>query len=404
MKKLMVYGFLIILVSFTSSCSNTDTPPTEMSVEQLREEIRKKNAETRSLTAEIEELQNILEDKDPDFQKEVFNVTIDTLGLSDFIHYTAIQGEVKSSKEVSISAETGGRVLDLRVEEGDYVRKGQLIAILDVESTDAQIREVESQYNLAVELYEKQKALWDQEIGSEVQYLQAKNNKENLEKSLESLRINQSKSQVYATASGTVETIAVEQGEFAAVGAPIVTLLDVNNLKVIAQVPEVYIKHLKVGNEVKVDFPILKTSQTAVLSRVGSVINQANRTIEIEAKIKLDEGRLIKPNMLTMVYIKDFEKKDIIKLPIPLVQQEVSSRKYVLVAEKEGKTYKAVKKAVKTGPYYNNEVLIEEGLKEGDFIIHTGARGLAAGSILNVLSEKEAAQLLSHTGTEVIDG
>lgn len=398
MNRIIILALLLSTSVIVSSCGGKKLSPENMSIDDLKSEVRKKNQEVRELSLELEELQGLLEAKDPSFKKDVFNVTIDTLLRSSFEHYATVQGQVRSNKEIMVSAETGGRVLSLRVKEGDYVRKGTVVATMDIESVDAQISEIESQYALARDLYEKQKTLWDQEIGSEVQYLQAKNNKENLEKRLATLRINQSKANVYATASGTVEQIMAEEGEFAGIGSPIISLVDGNDLKVVAMVPEVYVKNVKLGNEVKIEFPLLDTFQIATIGRVGTVINPSNRTIEVEMQIAMDKDKFIKPNMLTMVHIKDFEKDEVFTLPTQLVQQEVSSRKYVLVAHRAEGAYVAVKKYVKTGPYYNNRVLIEEGLEAGDLIINSGARGMATGSHLNILTQEQAANLLSHSG------
>ncbi len=392
---LVVFGFLFLGMF---SCGTVDKEADSMTIEELKKEIRKKNQEIREISQEVDILQEILEEKDPSLQKEVYNVTIDTLKRSNFEHFVSAQGQIRSNNEISISAELGGRILSLRVKEGDYVRKGSLIAVLDNEMLQAQIGEVRLQHTLAVDLYEKQKALWDQNIGSEVQYLQAKNNMENLEKKIEGLSINQAKANVYATASGIVSVVMLEEGELAGAGMPIIGLIDDNDLKVVAQVPEVYVKNLQVGNEVRVEFPLLDTFQYVKLNRVGSVINPANRTLEVEANIRSDKDKFIKPNMLAMVFIKDFARENILKLPSPLVQQEVSSRKYVFVAEKIDGVYKAVKKYVETGPYYNNQVLIESGLQEGDLIINLGARGMANGSHLNILSQNEAADLFSQAG------
>ena len=171
--------------------------------------------------------------------------------VSEFKHYISVQGSLMSDDMVNASSDLGGRVMKLSVKEGQNVRKGQLIADLDMETLDKQRAELVKTLELAEEVYARQERLWSQNIGSELQYLQAKNNKERLEKSLETLDFNKAKSKVYAPISGSVLSLNIKAGEMAGPGMPIVTLLNVSNIKVSAEVPESYLKAIKKGDKIE---------------------------------------------------------------------------------------------------------------------------------------------------------
>ncbi|MCB0682256.1 MAG: efflux RND transporter periplasmic adaptor subunit, partial [Saprospiraceae bacterium] len=338
--------------------------------------LNEKKTALTTLEHEVAQLEKEIAELDPSTKTKRTPVTTIQLERRDFEHFIDIQGTVQSDERINISSETGGRILDLKVQEGQTVSKGQLVALLDLEQIEKQIAEVQTSLDLAQEVYERQKRLWDQNIGSEIQYLQAKNNKERLEKSLETLQFQLDKSKVYAPISGVVETVVLKAGELAGPGAPIVQVLNTNQVKVVAEVPENYLQAIRKGEWVTVKFPALDTEQKARVSLIGSTINPGNRTFSVEVDLSNPRG-LLKPNLLAIMLLNDYSQTAAVVVPLEVVQQEVGGKSYVFV-KGEGQDGALAKKVyVKTGQTYRGEVVITNGLTGEEELILEGARGLA---------------------------
>jgi RND family efflux transporter MFP subunit len=277
----------------------------------------------------------------------------------------------------------GGRIIKMTVKEGDLVRKGQLIASVDVESMDKQKAEIQKSLDLAVDVFSRQKRLWEQNIGSEVQFLQAKNNKERLEKSMQTLDVQLKKRNIYAPISGAVDKVYLKAGEMSGPGSPIVQILNVSKVKVVTDVPETYLGKVKRGDKVSIEFPALGKNMIKNISQLGRSIDPANRTFKMEVNIDNPSGEL-KPNLLSIVKINDFTQKDAIFIPVDNIQQEVTGKRFVyVVKEVEGKKV-ASKTYVTIGESADNQVIITEGLAEGDKVILKGARNCADGQLITV--------------------
>ena len=339
--------------------------------------LKTKKQELSEITELINKLEKEIASLDPNVIADNRTVvTTAVLEKEDFNHFVEIQGTVQADDYVDVTSEIAGRIIKMTLEEGDNVRAGQLVATLDLEALQKQIDEVKKSQELAVTVYERQKRLWDQNIGSEIQYLEAKNSKERLEKSLETLNHQLSKAKVYAPTSGVVERVILQSGELAAPGAPIVQILNPNKLKVVADVPETYLKSVGKGTVVKVEFPALEEEQQASVTQLGRIIDPANRTFEVEARIRKSSA-LIKPNLLAIMYIKDYAEKEVVTVPLELVQQEVGGKDYVFVMDQGEEGTVAKKVYVKTGKSYAGDIIIEEGLKGNEKLIIDGARDLA---------------------------
>ena len=343
----------------------------------------KKQSEFDALKAEINALKADIEKEEPPKEKSRRLVTTTTAERTDFDHYVSIQGSVQSDEYVYASSEMGGRILKMNLKEGQSVRKGQLVATIDMEVVDKQIAEIEKSLELAVDIYERQKRLWDQNIGSEMQFLQAKNNKERLEKSLETIKFQTTKANVYAPISGVVEMVNLKSGEMAAPGLPIVQLLNTNKVKVVASVPENYLASIRKGEEVTIKLPALNEEKTARVSRIGSTVNPSNRTFEVEVNLSNPKG-IYKPNLLAEMLINDKSESDVVVVPVELVQQDVSGKSYVVLAKEGAEGLAAEKVFVQTGDSYNNQIVVTEGLKGGETLVAEGARGLAQGELLKL--------------------
>lgn len=379
--------FFILLASLfiLSNCGNpSDTATLPESMEERKQLLAEKRAELDRIQKTIAELEALVGDK----QSEILGddpklVTTQKVVPTTFRRYAEIQGNVVPQTMNTISSETGGRMTRLTVEEGDMVNAGQLLATTDSEPLQKQLLELESALGLAKDVYERQKRLWDQEIGSEIQLLQAENNKDRLEKSMESLKSQIRKSNIYAPISGVIENLRYEQGDVVPPGMPIMELLDVRKLKVVAEVPERYVGTVRKGEQVKIKIPALDLNQDGKINLVGRVVHPTNRTFSLETNIENSKGD-IKPNLLALVAIQDFSEENSIVVSVDLVQQEIGGKSFVyIVTEKTGNLY-AKKVYVKTGESYDNTIQIKDGLKEGDELVILGARGLAENDLLQI--------------------
>ena len=380
--------FITAIALGLSACSGGAQPAEDavpQDLEGKRALLKEKKKELKELTAFVEQLEEEIAEQDPSLKAQGRLVTTARVEQSDFQHYVEIQGAVEADDLVDVTSEVGGRILQLTVKEGDNVAKGMLIAALDLEQVQRQIDEVETSLDLAKTVYERQQRLWEKNIGSEMQYLEAKNSVERLEKSLETLRAQLSKSKVYAPISGVVDRVALQSGEFASPGMPIVQILNTNRLKVVADVPENYLQSVRQGELVTIRLPALDMERRARVSMIGRTIDPSNRTFKVEVNIGNPGGQL-KPNLLATMLINDETVKDAVVIPLEMVQQEVGGQKYVFVVEEGAEGPVAKKVYIETGRTYEGDVVIEEGLRGGETLIVEGARGLVENTPLKVVN------------------
>lgn len=372
-------GILLIASCNQPSIVNQDSPEAK---KQLLEE---KKAQLAALEKEIESLTAEVNALFPNENKVVISVTYDTVKSDVFNRYIDLQAVVEPNDVVNASSELGGRIVRLAVKEGQNVKKGQLIATMDAESLEKQKEEVLKALDLANDVYERQKRLWEQNIGSEVQYLQAKNTKERTEKSLQTLETQLKKRNVYAPINGIVDMLLMKEGEMTAPGTPVVRLLNVSKVKVVADIPESYLGKIKTGDAISLSFPALGKELKQRVSQLGRTIDPANRTFKMEVWIDNPDGSL-KPNLLSIVKVNDLTIKDAVSISVDLVQQEVNGRKYVYVVQESGDVLTAAKKYIETGESADGKVVVTSGLNKGDRIIVKGARTVSDGTILKIES------------------
>ncbi len=377
----------IVLAAIAFACApppseNGDEIPADL--EGKKAYLKVKRDELKQLTALVSRLEDEIDQLDPErIAKKARLVTVQPLKRKNFKKYVEVQGAVEADDLVDVTSESAGRIATLTVEEGDFVKKGQLIAKLDLEQINKQIAEVNKALELAQTVFERQERLWNQNIGSEIQYLEAKNNKERLEKNLETLEFQLTKGEVFAPISGVVDRVVLQSGEIATPGMPIIEILNTNRLKVVADVPENLLRSVKRGERVVIRFPALNIERTARVSLIGRTIDSANRTFKIEAAIDGNIG-LLKQNLLATVMINDFTAPDVITVPVESVLQEISGKDYVFVkgSGEEGPVAKKV--FVETGESYQGEIVVTQGLSGGEELIVTGARDLSENEPIKV--------------------
>lgn len=373
---IMKQSILILTVAlFFIACGSSEKAnPTNL--EGKKTVLVEKESALSKLQKEVAILKAEIEKMEPPKKKKRRLVSTIPVAKKDFQHFVDIQGTVQSDDYVNVTSEVPGRILQMNWKEGQYVRKGQLVASLDMEQVDKQIAELNKSLELAQDVYERQKRLWDQDIGSEMQFLQAKNSKERLEKSLETVKFQMTKAKVYAPISGVVEMVNLKSGEVAAPGVPIVQILNTNKVKVVAAVPENYLQAVKKGEEVVIRFPALNMEKKARISRIGTTINPTNRTFEVEVDL-VNKKELFKPNLLAQMMINDISIKDAVTIPLVLLQQDVSGKSFVYITEKTKEGNAAKKVFVETGDSYNDDIVITKGLTGTEVLIGEGSRGIA---------------------------
>lgn len=370
--------YILSAVIILASCSKGGGDK----VSEKRAELAKLQAEEKTLAASIKKLQAELDVLDPKKEVEkVISVTVSPIATQTFKHFVEIQGRVDAKNNLFVSPQMGGAITNLYVKEGDYVKQGQVIATIDNAVLKQSIQEIDVQLGTAKVFYEKQKSLWDQKIGTEVQYIQAKANVEALEKRLATLQTQTAMTKVIAPLSGFVDEVRMRAGEMAAPGLGIVRIVNSENLKVVAQVADTYASTIKQGDVVTIKFPDLGKETTARLTFVGQTVNPASRTFAVEASISKIDSKL-KPNMTAVMNINDQAKGNAIIINQNYIQHtELGDIVYVAVTEGAKKVARSRK--VATGVTYNGDIEITSGLQSGDMLITQGYQDLVDGQAVN---------------------
>lgn len=383
----MKYLIAVLVVLGIAACGNQEKGyPEDLAGKKIL--LKEKKSEYKALKTLMNKLEMEISDLDTTKREKTRRlVTTVPVEKMDFNHFVEVQGGIESEDMVMASSDMGGRLIQLTVDEGDYVKKGQQIGKTDMESVTKQIAELNKSLELASEIYERQNRLWKQNIGTEIQLLQAKNNKERIEKSLETVRFQLTKAAVYAPASGVVDKVHVKQGEMAGPGTPILQILNLRNVKAVVEVPEIYLKAIRRGKKVLVKIPALDIEQSGRISEVGRMINPTNRTFTVKVNLNNAKGNL-KPNLLATMMINDYKEKDAVVMPLELIQQDVSGKSFVYVKEEGEEGPFAKKIFVETGESYEGKIVVSNGLTGEETIIEKGARSLSENELITV-QEKE---------------
>lgn len=311
-------------------------------------------------------------------------VTTHKVTTTPFVHQVDVRGTVQSRNNVMISAETPAAVQDISVVEGQEVKKGQLLVIQDGEILRKNIKELESSLDLATTMYERQKKLWEQNIGSEVQYLEMKNRKESLELKLSTTKSQLNKTRIRAPFDGIVDKIDVRVGEMAQPGFPIIRLVSMSNMYIKADVSESFIGKFTKGQEVEVYFPSTDYRLKSRVKALGLVINPNNRTFELE--VTIPNNLNVKPNMIAVLSLADYRNDKAHTIPTKIIQSDRLGKFVYKIAENDGKTI-VERVDIELGITYENDTEIKSGLNDGDLLVVKGGLGLADGGEVNIVEE-----------------
>lgn len=308
------------------------------------------------------------------------NVVVTALQTGNFSNYVEIQGRMESDRIINVSAQTPGVVQAVYVRRGDFVGAGQVVAQIDGSLIAKNMAPLKTQIELAKTVYEKQKSLWEQKVGTEVAYLQAKTTLEGLEQQLAALQEQYSKTRVVASMGGVVEEVYMKVGEMASPGMPGIKIVNASDLRAVADVPEVYASQIKNGSEVLVSFPDLKKEVKGRVVFTAQTINNITRSFRVEVAIPYDKD--LKPNMIATLKVENYQQAGAIIVPINVVQNSTDGS-YVMVAVEENGQKVARRRKVEVGQIYNRSAEIKSGLQAGDKVITTGYQDLNEGDLIS---------------------
>lgn len=299
--------------------------------------------------------------------------------VKDFVHKIEVQGAVDSDKNAMINAEASGVIRKVHVKEGQKVSKGQALITIDAAILSNQIQEIEAQLELANFMYEKQKKLMEQGVGTEIEFEQAKAQKNSLEKSIQTMRSQQGKTVVRSPFSGVIDEVMVSLGEMAAPGVPLLRVVNNSDVKITASISENLLSKVNVGTPVDLYFPSLNDTiiESSITSK-GNFIDPVNRTFRI--RIELSKNSLLLPNQLAKVNVTDFVKKDAIVVSSSAILQDTQNNSYLYKLKKDGDLFNVEKVYVEVEKNYKGESCIKPikdgALSENDLIVVDGAKGI----------------------------
>ncbi|HEY0740815.1 MAG TPA: efflux RND transporter periplasmic adaptor subunit [Chryseosolibacter sp.] len=377
MKSNFYYRTLAVLVvaSLLAACSAaTKEDDKKARLESLK-------AEQAELSKEIAKLEEEIAKENPDSSNvKSKDVGVTELALKKFNHYVQTQATVESENNILISAKAAGTVTHVYANEGDQVSKGQTIAQIDNSIIMRSIESMKSQLELATSVYERQKNLWNQKIGTEVQYLQAKTSKESLEKQIASLQEQNELTKIKSTISGTIDAMMIKQGENVAPGMPAVRVVNGADLKLTAKISEAYVTRVKKGNKVLVNVSELNREIPATVTFAGRTIDPLSRTFDVEVKLPSDPD--LRPNMTATAKVIFHTANEALVIPINVIQ-EINDEKVVYIAEPKGNRTVAVRKVVTVDGVYGGMAQVK-GLNAGDKVITVGYQGLNDGDNIKI--------------------
>jgi membrane fusion protein (multidrug efflux system) len=379
MKKILI---LITLSVVLFACNSSDK---NQSIESLVaskdiKAISAKKAELQSQVLQLEEALATLEIK-----KET-EALVTAVKLKDtlFNHYLEVQGSINTNENVLVQPEFPGNLVELNVKAGQRVSKGQVLARTDDGGMSQQLASAENQYALAKTTFERQKNLWNQKIGSEIQYLQAQTQMISAQKGVAQIKAQIAKTVIRAPFSGTIDEVFVEKGEIVSASPQgLMRIVNLGNMYVSTSIPETYIGKLKIGTEVDVFLTSLGKTYKGKVRQIGNFINPNNRSFGIEVSVPNPEN-LLRPNQVAKLKVIDYVSKNAVVVPTNIIQQDGQKNTFVYtVANSNGKTGIAKKVIVKTGQSSDNVTEILSGLDSDAIIVTEGMNTISDGMKLN---------------------
>jgi len=378
--KIVLFTSSVFLASCGAKSDDSNNTLTEKKAKL--EELKKQQ---QKIEADITQLQKEITKLDPSATPEKAKlVSIKPIAQENFTHYIDLQGNIESENISYVAPRNGqgGLVKNVYIKQGDYVKKGQLLLKLDDAVYLKNLQQAQSDLEYAQDLYRRQKNLWDQQIGTELQLIQAKQRVDQLQNQIATIKEQWNMTNVYADVDGVADLVNIRVGElFTGYSGTTPQIRIVNNthLKVTAQVPENYLSRVAEGSNIVVSLPDLNKTLNAKISVAGKTIDPVSRSFYVEAKLPSDKD--LRPNQIAIVRIQDYQSPHAITVPVNTVQTDENG-KFVLVAVNENGKLIARKKTVQIGEAYGDKVEIKSGLQAGDQIITEGFQALYDGQVI----------------------
>jgi RND family efflux transporter MFP subunit len=377
MKKLALPIFTLFLLA--NACG-----PKEGSLAEKKESLKEKEESLAELEAEIDSLKIEIAalDTTNTTEEKLTPVAVQKIQTTPFSHYLQVTGTVSSQENVLLSAEAMGRVIAIPAKEGAKVRAGQTLVQLESSALQEQLQEARAAYKLAKTTFERRERLWQDSIGSEIEYLNAETQYQSSKNRLGQVRARLNNTTLKSPINGQVDEINVNVGEYLGAGSPVVRVVDMENLEVEAEISEEYLGKIKVGDSVLVNIDALGLKQKQPVLFTGQYINPDNRSFKVKVRLS-NSNKLIKPNLLASLKIEDYKNPQAIVVPSRAIKQDLKGE-YLFVIINQEKATKATKRYIKKGYTANDETEILEGLKPGDQVVTTGFNLITAGQAVRL--------------------
>ncbi|WP_283642826.1 efflux RND transporter periplasmic adaptor subunit [Croceibacter atlanticus] len=377
---------LIVLSLIIVSCGgnkneSVDSLIAEGNIEALKEKRSALNEEQRTAAMQVKKIDSVLELKSGNKNLPLVSTIVvkDTL----FNHYLELQGSVETKQNIVISPEYNGLLERIYVKEGQRVNKGQLLAKIDDGGISQQLAQMETQLALAKTTFERRQRLWEQNIGSEIEYLQAKAQYEGQQNSVAQMRSQVGKTTIRAPFTGTIEDVIAEQGTVVASGqTQIMRLVSLEDMYIEAEIPEDYLTSVSENTPVTINFPILNKTVDSKVRQASNYISPTNRTFRIEVAVP-NKDKSIKPNLTARLKINDYTSEKALLIPLSVISENADGEQYVYIAEGED-TPVAKRQIIETGRSQGQNIEVLSGLSNGDFVIKEGARTVKEGQELQI--------------------
>ena len=339
----------------------------------LRAKRTELSAQRNALDADIKRLDVVIASLDKSASLPL--VATYEVTPQEFNHFTSFQGTVKTMKNINVYPEMPGQLLEVLVVEGQKVEKDQVLARIDDGGLLAQLAQAKSQLLLAETVFNRQERLWSQNIGSEIQFLQAKTQFESAEKAVDALSLQAEKSIVRAPFDGTVDQIFKEPGTIVApgMGSELFRVVNIDEVYVEVDVPETHITSISEGSKVRVNLSAIGEEVDARIARVSKVINPSNRSFTVEIPLDNHSG-FIRPNLMASVAINDYSNKSAIMIPQSVVSENAEGQQYCFALEKSTGGYIAKRLIIETGKTSEDLIEVLEGVEKGALLITEGAK------------------------------
>lgn len=378
------YRFYVLssLMLLATACNNNTTSIDALIDNNDQEALHQRRIEIQKEVQQLEVKAQTIDDylASQDESQRMALVTVDTLKPTLFKHYIEVQGDLATEENILIYSEVSGVIEKLPIKKGQSVSKGQVLAVVDDGGMQSQLAQLQSQESLAKTTFERQGRLWEDNIGSEIQYLEAESTYNSAKSAVAQVKRQLNKSTIRAPFSGIVDELLVEQGQLSTPGqTPILRLVNLNNLYIDASIPENYLPAIKKGSDVEIHIRSINETFEAEVAQIGSHINAENRTfktrIQIPRKIEL-----ARPNQIASIRVNDYTNEEAILIPNKILQVNSQGKSYIYVYSKDDRDKAIAKRRMlEIGKSQGNMTEVLSGLKASDIILLDGAKSVRDG-------------------------